>query len=50
MVVMTQGGVEDNPKIVGLKKWDTITARLANSATLAFLLLQLPQVILNTQI
>ncbi|KAL2612141.1 hypothetical protein R1flu_023833 [Riccia fluitans] len=30
-------------------KWDLTTARLADSATAAFLLLQLPQIILNTQ-
>lgn len=49
VVMMTQGGVEEDPQTVGLKNWDTITARLADSATLAFLLLQLPQIILNTQ-
>jgi hypothetical protein len=49
VVVMIQGGVEEDPQTVGLKNWDTITARLADSATLAFLLLQLPQIILNTQ-
>ncbi|KAG0572427.1 hypothetical protein KC19_VG094300 [Ceratodon purpureus] len=31
------------------KHWDGMTARLAESATVAFLLLQLPQIILNTQ-
>ncbi|CAM6100960.1 unnamed protein product [Calypogeia fissa] len=30
-------------------EWDATTARLADSATAAFLLLQLPQIILNTQ-
>ncbi|BBN17752.1 hypothetical protein MPTK1_7g16760 [Marchantia polymorpha subsp. ruderalis] len=30
-------------------KWDSTTARLADSATAAFLLLQLPQILLNTQ-
>ena len=49
MVVRTQGGVDEDPQTVTLKNWDNITARLADSATLAFLLLQLPQIILNTQ-
>lgn len=31
------------------KQWDALTARFADSATVAFLLLQLPQIILNTQ-
>ncbi|KAG0593866.1 hypothetical protein M758_UG026500 [Ceratodon purpureus] len=31
------------------KRWDGMTARLAESATVAFLLLQLPQISLNTQ-
>ncbi|KAG0576111.1 hypothetical protein KC19_5G056400 [Ceratodon purpureus] len=31
------------------KQWDALTARIADSATVAFLLLQLPQIVLNTQ-
>lgn len=36
-------------KDVAYLRWNTTTARLAESATLAFLFLQLPQIILNTQ-
>lgn len=47
--VATQGGDEEDLKQGELKEWDALTARLAESATFAFLLLQLPQIILNTQ-
>jgi hypothetical protein len=39
---------EDSP-LRQYKQWDALTARIADSATLAFLLLQLPQIVLNTQ-
>lgn len=31
------------------RRWNATTARLAESATLAFLFLQLPQIVLNTK-
>ena len=34
---------------IDLNQWDTITSQLSGSATLAFLMLQLPQIILNSQ-
>ena len=34
---------------IDLFQWDAITSKLSGSATLAFLMLQLPQIILNSQ-
>lgn len=40
---------EEEISITDLTQWDSVTGQLAGSATLAFLLLQLPQIFLNSQ-
>lgn len=45
---MQVGDEEESPS-GQYKQWDALTARCADAATVAFLLLQLPQIILNAQ-
>lgn len=48
-VVLDSWKDSQDEKDVIFNRWDSTTSRLAESATLAFVLLQLPQIILNTQ-
>lgn len=45
----SKAGDEEELPSAQYKQWDALTARVAEFATVAFLLLQLPQIILNTQ-
>jgi hypothetical protein len=45
----SKGGDEEALPSSDYQRWDAVTARVAEFATVAFLLLQLPQIVLNTQ-
>lgn len=45
--IKVKGSVQERRK--SFEEWDSLTAKFAGAANLPFLLLQLPQIILNTQ-